>query len=303
MSLFSQCIEILDRCLKDAKVDKSWVDEIILVGGSIRIPKVQHMLRELFGWKELCKSVNPEEAVAFGAAVMAAKLIGSSDKSVRDLLLLDVTPLSLGVEGSPSVYSLRKKFKNYYTVEDNQSSADIKVYQGERTKSTNNHLLGKFTVSGIPPAPKGEIKFEDCFEIDPDGILTVTSKIISNGMSNKLTIANDKGRLSKDEIEMMVKEAEKYKLEDEEYKKKVKAYNDLEDCIYNMKRKIQEYKVNKRVHTESLKKIENAIIQMSEWLQDNQAAPISELQRKKGIFRVCLHTATLVLKLWRLWDF
>ncbi|KAF5785476.1 putative Heat shock protein 70 family [Helianthus annuus] len=290
MSLFSQCIETLDQCLKDAKVDKSWVDEIILVGGSTRIPKVQHMLRELFGWKELCKSVNPDEAVAFGAAVMAAKLSGSNDKSVQDLLLRDVTPLSLGVELKGEVFDVviprntqipTKKFKTYITTEDNQYSTVVKVYQGERTKSTNNHLLGKFTVSGIPPAPKGEIKFEDCFEIDPDGILTVTSKIISTGMSNKLTIANDKGRLSKDEIERMVKEAERYKLEDQEYKRRVNAHNDLEDCLYNMKKKVREYKVSKRVHPESLKKIEKAIDETNEWLEDNHAATTSELQRKK----------------------
>ncbi|KAD6120321.1 hypothetical protein E3N88_11592 [Mikania micrantha] len=296
-NLFNQCIKTLDKCIKDAKVEKSWVDEIILVGGSTRIPKVQQMLRELFDWKELCKSVNPDEAVASGAAVMAAKLSGSNDKGVRDLLLRDVTPLSLGVELKGDVFDVviprntqipTKKFKNYITTQDNQSSTVIKVYQGERTRSKDNHLLGKFTISGIPPAPKGDIVFEDCFEIDPDGILTVTSKILSTGMSNKLTIANEKGRLSKDQIEKMVKEAEMFKLEDQEYKKKVIAYNDLEDYIYNKKKKVKEYIVNKRVHPDSLRKMENAIDETTKWLEDNPAAPISELQRKKSsLVSVC----------------
>ncbi|KAI3805789.1 hypothetical protein L1987_21675 [Smallanthus sonchifolius] len=290
MSLFSQCIQTVDQCLKDAKIKKSWVDEIILVGGSTRIPKVQDMLRELFDWKELCKNVNPDEAVAYGAAVMAAKLSGSNDEGVRDVLLVDVTPLSLGIEVKGEVFSIvvprntqipTKKFKNYYTCEDNQSRIVMKVYQGERIKSTKNHLLGKFTVSGIPLAPKGVMPVEDCFYIDADGILTVTSKILSTGMSNKLTITNEKGRLSKDDIEKMVREAEMYKLEDQEYKKKVKAYNDLEDCIYNLRKKVKEYNVNKRVHPDSLKKMETAIDETTEWLEDNQAATINELQRKK----------------------
>ncbi|KAD6120320.1 hypothetical protein E3N88_11591 [Mikania micrantha] len=297
MSLFGQCIETLDKCLKDAKVEKSWVEEIVLVGGSTRIPKVQQMLRELFGWKELCKSVNPDEAVAFGAAVMAAKLSDSNDQGVRDVLLRDVTPLSLGVEVKGGILSVviprntqipTKKFRSYLTTKDNQSSANIKVYQGERTKSSDNHFLGKFTVSGIPLAPEGVIKLENCFEIDHDGILMVTSKISSTGMSNKLTIANDNGRLSKEEIEKMVREADKYKLEDQEYKKKVNACNALEDCIYSMKKKLKEYKVNKRV-VHKLTEMEHAIDETTEWLEDNRDAPLNELRRKKVLLEVVCH--------------
>ncbi|KAK9072984.1 hypothetical protein SSX86_007306 [Deinandra increscens subsp. villosa] len=290
MSMFSQCIETLKACLKDAKIEKSWVDEIILVGGSTRIPKVQHMLRELFGWKELCKSVNPDEAVAFGAAVMAAKLSGSNDEGVRDLLLLDVTPLSLGIEAVGEIFSIvvprntqipTKKFRNYITSIDNQCSMFIEVYQGERTKSTDNHLLGEFTVFGLPLAPKGEVTVKICFEIDPDGILTVTAKILSTGMSKQLIIGSEKGRLSKDEIEKMLKEAEKFKFEDQAYKKRADAYYALEDYIYKMKKKVKDYNVNKRVNPDTLRKMENVINETNEWLEDNQAAPLNELQRKK----------------------
>ncbi|GJR89064.1 putative heat shock protein 70 family protein [Tanacetum coccineum] len=200
------------------------------------------MLREFFDGKDLCKSVNPDEAVAYGAAVMAAKLCGISDKSVQDVLLLDVTPLSLGVE-----------------------------------------VKGEFSFSGIPPAPKGLIKFTDCFDIDADGILTVTSEIESTGQTKSLTINNDKRRLSKEEIEKMIRDAEKYKLDDQEYKKKVNAYNALEDCLYNMRNKIKDYRINKKVHSESLQKMENAISETTEWLEDNQGAPIEELQCKKLI--------------------
>ncbi|KAK9072981.1 hypothetical protein SSX86_007303 [Deinandra increscens subsp. villosa] len=290
MSMFGHCIETLNQCLKDAKIERSWVDEIILVGGSTRIPKVQHMLQELFWWKDLCKSMNPDEAVAFGAAVMAAKMSGSNEEGVRDLMLRDVTPLSLGIELLGGVFDVviprntqipTRKSVDYLISKDNQSSIVIKVYQGERIKSTDNHLLGKFTVSGIPLAPKREVTVQVCFEIDPDGILKVTAKILSTGMSNQLTIGSEKGRLSKDDIEKLVKEAEKYKLEDKVYKKRVNACHALEDYIHKMKKKVKEYNTNKRVNPDSLRKMENAIDETNEWLEHNSVAPINELQRKK----------------------
>ncbi|GJS71535.1 putative heat shock protein 70 family protein [Tanacetum coccineum] len=290
MSLFDKCIKILEKCLTDAKMEKSWIDEIILVGGSTRIPKVQHMLREFFDGKELCKSVHPDEAIAYGAAIIAAKLSGTSDKSVQEVLLRDVTPLSLGIEIKGELFDVviprntqipTKKYEDYVTSVDNQTCVETYVYQGERTKSTENHLLGMFLTTGIPPAPKGDIKFEDCFEIDADGILTVTSQILSAGITSKLTITNKKGRLPKEEIERMIKDAEKYRLEDQEYKKRVNAYNALEDCLYTIKKKIKEYNVNNKDIRNNLKKMEHAIADVTRWLDDNQGASIDELQRKK----------------------
>ncbi|KAF5762674.1 putative Heat shock protein 70 family [Helianthus annuus] len=290
MGSFNKCIKILETCLSDAKMRKSWVEQVILVGGSTRIPKVQHMLRDFFDGRELCKSVNPDEAVAYGAAVMAAKVSGSIDKSVQDVLLHDVTPLSLGVAVRGELLSVviprntsipTSKTKKYQTTHDNLSAIEIKVYQGERSKSTDNHLLGKFEISGIPPAPKGVTKIMKCFEIDANGILTVTASIISTGKMEKLVISKDSGRLSKEEIEKMVNDAEWYKLQDQEYKKKAEAFNALEDCVYNMKNKVEELGVEKSVHHEILQVMKKAIEETSKWLEDNQDASFAEIQHKK----------------------
>ncbi|KAM0067981.1 putative Heat shock protein 70 family [Helianthus debilis subsp. tardiflorus] len=195
MGSFNKCIETLETCLNDAKMQKSCVDQVILVGGSTRIPKVQHMLQDYFDGRELCKSVNADEAVAYGAAVMAAKVSGSNDKSLQTVLLHDVTPLSLGVEVAEEVFDVviprntpvpTHNAEQYHTAYDNQSIIEIKVYQGERSKSTDNHFLGKFDISGIPPAPKGVSKVMECFEIDANGILTVTAVIMSTGKTEKL---------------------------------------------------------------------------------------------------------------------
>ncbi|KAJ0771129.1 putative Heat shock protein 70 family [Helianthus annuus] len=290
MGSFNKCIETLETCLNDAKMQKSCVDQVILVGGSTRIPKVQHMLQDYFDGRELCKSVNADEAVAYGAAVMAAKLSGSNDKSLQTVLLHDVTPLSLGVEVVGKVFDVviprntpvpTHNAKQYHTTYDNQSTIGIKVYQGERSKSTDNHFLGKFDISGIPPARKGVSTVMECFEIDANGILTVTVAIMSTGKTEKLIISKENGRLSKEDIEKMVSDADKFRLEDQEFKKKAKAYNALEDCLYKMKNKIEEYNVKKSLHPSILKEVKKAIEETSIWLEDNQAAPFAELHLKK----------------------
>ncbi|KAL7583159.1 hypothetical protein Lser_V15G42856 [Lactuca serriola] len=290
---FYKCIGTVEACLRDAKMEKSCVNEVILVGGSTRIPKVQSMLQEFFERKELCKSVNPDEAVAYGAAVMAAKLTGKNDKSCQDLMLLDVTPLSLGVRVLGDIFDVviprntpipTKKSKIYNTSRDNQPCVDVEVYQGERTRSTDNHLLGTFRISGIPPAPKGDAKLEYCFEIDANCILTVTAKILSTGKTEKLTITNANGRLCKEEIEKMMEDAVKYKQEDQEYRKRADAFNALEECIYNMKNKIKNMENCKR-----LKKMKRGIADTTKWLEQNQAASVDELHRmKKQLESICM---------------
>ncbi|KAJ9545345.1 hypothetical protein OSB04_025052 [Centaurea solstitialis] len=290
MGSFDKCIKTVEACLSDAKMDKSSVSKVILVGGSTRIPKVQHMLQEFLDGKELCKSVNPDEAIAYGAAVMAAKLSGNNEKRVRDLVLLDVTPLSLGTELLGKVMDVviprntpipARRTKKFCTTKDNQSEMDIYVYQGERSRSTDNHLLGKFKISGIPCAPKGVQIVQDCYEVDVNGILTVTAEILSTGKTKKLTITNENGRLSKEQIEKMIRDAEEYKDEDEEYKKKANARNALDDCLYNMKNKIKEYIKKRVVSPEILMNMENAIADTTKWIEDNRSASVDELRHKK----------------------
>jgi heat shock protein 1/8 len=288
--LFQSTLEPVEKVLRDSGIDKANVHEVVLVGGSTRIPRIFKLVSDFFNGKELNKSINPDEAVACGAAIQAAILSGDTSEKTQDFLLLDVAPLSLGIEGDGGMMTAlikrnttvpTKKSEIFSTHTDNQTNFPIEIYEGERARTKDNNLLGRFELSGIPPAPRGVPQIEVVFDIDANGILNVSACDKTTGKSNRITVTNDKGRLSKEEIERMVSQAEKYKSEDEAASARIVAKNCLKSYSCNLWNSINDENLAGKVEPADKKKLEDAVNEALSWLDNSQEASKEEYEEKQ----------------------